>query len=63
MRKKFTKLHLKGTSNKIYFEAYDLVKLDELLYNFFDCYNKVLEGIAFENEMNDKKISLDKIYS
>jgi len=63
MKKRFKKLHLKGTANRMYCETFEAIKLDDLIVAFFDVYNKSLEGLLFTIETSDEnKVKLDSIY-
>lgn len=62
MKIRFKKTKLIGSSNKIFFETFDSIKLDELVVDYLQTYNKVLDGILFTLEINDTRITLDSIY-
>ena len=53
MKKRYKKIQLRGGSNKLYIEAYDLIKFDDLIYNFLIIYIRVLDGVMYEAEIVD----------
>lgn len=65
MKKRNSKVQLRGGSNRIYIEAYDTIKLDDLIYNLIVVYIRILDGILFELEIADcdrKEKMLKKIW-
>jgi hypothetical protein len=61
MKKHFRKMQLRGNSNnKIYFEVYDLIKLDEHIYSYLEIYTKMLSILDFE--LSGTRVTINDIY-
>lgn len=60
MKDRFKKMQLRGGNNKIYIEAYDLVKFEDYIIDYLTTYLKALEIIEYE--LTSEGIQLSSIY-